>query len=281
MKKILLFILIFLSAVLILIGASCGEKQPSVSPSEVVDIYIKSTLGGLPGANLDYELAKQHMTLEFRKEFIDASFVPISYCIQNGPDDIRIDSENISDNTAKVRVSGKYGDWQDMWEFGLVIQEKEWRIEKIICAPFPVVYNNSKYGFSFEYPETWYVLKDYDSEVIYLGSKNEDVDKAFINTQGARIEIYVLEWEGASSLEEWLGRSKVPGEPLKREEIEVAGYRALQDEHPPLRESQGNLINVYIAGDNQVIQVDYFGKDPDYYVEIRNLFRLLESFKFN
>ncbi|MFW6149838.1 MAG: hypothetical protein ACOC6D_08265, partial [Atribacterota bacterium] len=280
MKKILLLPAALMLITLILIGGGCGKKQPTISPREAVDIYLKSTLGTIPEADIDYDLAKQYMSAELKQEFSDPSFIPRSYCIQDGPSEVRIDSEETSNNIAEVIVSAKYGEWQEMWKFKLIIEQEEWKIDEIVCAPFSVSYTNNKYGFSFDYPETWYLAEN-SPEVIYASNIQEDLDQNFSDPKGIRMEVYVLDWKGTSSLEQWRKRSKLAQEPLKREEIKIDGYRALQDEYSPMNKSQGNLISVYVAGENYVIKLNYYGRKTDYYMELSNFMRTVNSFRFN
>ena len=249
MKKTTLFITILLLAGLVLIGASCGggdkngsengdknggEETP-VAPKEIANLYMKSTLGTLSDSNIDYDLAKQQMTSEFRKQFTNPSFIPMSYCIQDGPEKVRIDSENISNDTAKVRVSGFYTEWQDMWEFSLIKQEGEWKIEKISCAPFSIVYTNTKYGFSFEYPEKWYLEDNPEFGNVFLGSKEEEAPMGGVSL-GARIEIFIMENTENLGLKEWIswmhseGGTELTGESavVDRKEITVGGAKAIK-----------------------------------------------------
>ncbi len=269
---------------LILIGGGCRQnKKPSASPSEAVDIYTKCTLGSIsscPDSDNPYSVAKQYLVSGLQEELNTPGFIPMSYCIQDGPSEVRIDSEKISNNIAEVIVSAKYGEWQKMWKFKLIIEQREWRIAEIICAPFPEIYANIEYGFSFEYPETWY-LGENSPEVIYLCNIQEDLDQNFLNPKGVRTEIHVFDYEGASSLEQWISRSKLAQEPLNREEINIDGYRALQDEYSPINDSQGNLISVYIAGENHIIQLKYYGQKDNYYMQLSDFMRLVDNFKFD
>ena len=287
-----LLITILLLAGLVLIGASCGKgdkngdenggKETIATPSEVVNLYMKSTLGTLPDSNIDYDLAKQQMTSEFREQFTNPSFIPLSYCIQDGPEKVRIDSENISNDTARVRVSGFYTEWQDMWEFGLVIQESEWKIKDIICAPFSTTYTNTKYGFSFEYPEKWYLEDNPEFGNVFLSSKEEEAPMGGVSL-GVRIEIFIIENTENLGLEEWIswihseGGTELTGESavVDRKEITVGGVKAMQEEYVT------PSITVYLAKDNYIIQINYTGRDPDYYTEMRSFNNLLDSFEFN
>lgn len=108
---------------------------PTVTPTKVVNTYMKYTMGTIPGAEVDYEAAKEYLTQNMLDQFTDITFVPLSYCVQLGPDDVNVKSENIVGQMATVRVSGQYGtdDFTDMWNFSLVVQNNEWRIDEIEC----------------------------------------------------------------------------------------------------------------------------------------------------
>ncbi len=102
-----------------------------------VNNYIRFTLGSVPGTQVDYEMAKEYLTPDLRSQFTSPMFIPESYCIQDGPDDFRIESIMIDkeNGLAKVVIKTKYGqeDWQEMWEFDLVNQEENWKINNITC----------------------------------------------------------------------------------------------------------------------------------------------------
>ena len=104
---------------------------------DIVDTYIKLTLGGLPGSNIDYEMAKTLMTPDFASEFTTPMFIPATYCIQDGPEDIRITGVSFNEdmNWAEATVVGAYhGGWQDMWKFTVVPVEGDgWLINEIEC----------------------------------------------------------------------------------------------------------------------------------------------------
>lgn len=116
-------------------------KKPTVIPSEVVELYMTFTLGTIPGSSVDYDLARQYLVPELQARFDEPGFIPLSYCIQDGPDNVKIESEKISDSTSTVRVSAQYGadfgnPFEDMWDFKLVIQDNEWKIRDIVCLTY-------------------------------------------------------------------------------------------------------------------------------------------------
>ncbi len=108
---------------------------PSSSASEVVDDFTKYTLGTIPDASLDYEAAKLLMTSTYRSQFTDDSFIPITYCIQQGPDSIQILAETIMGDAMSVEVQGSWGGSDGTtWDFILVNDGSGWKIDQIICS---------------------------------------------------------------------------------------------------------------------------------------------------
>jgi hypothetical protein len=113
------------------------RQQPTTtveSPRQVVNNYLLSTLGSIPGAYVDYEYAKTYTSYEIAQKLNDSSFVPRSYCIQDAPEDVVITSEYIDGMEAYVIVDANYGgDSTPMWEFILVSGEEGWKIWSIEC----------------------------------------------------------------------------------------------------------------------------------------------------
>ena len=103
---------------------------------QIVTAYMGYTLGTIPDASIDYDKARELLTPELMTEFRNATFVPTSYCIQDGPDDVRIFSSeyNKEMNWVEVVVEGKYGEWIQMWQFKIVpIEGDDWLIYEINC----------------------------------------------------------------------------------------------------------------------------------------------------
>lgn len=125
-------------------NSSAAEEEstkPSQKASKVVEEFMSCTLGTIPqkcsSDNKD-EVAKKHLTLEMRTDYNSSGFIPTTYCIQEGPNDVRIDSEYEDGGFAYVMVSAKYGsdDFQPFWNFILVVQDGEWKIKEIQCLNF-------------------------------------------------------------------------------------------------------------------------------------------------
>jgi len=132
---IAIIILLAITALVYFIYPRPDELSPEDRISSVVETYIYSTLGTLPSSDVDYDKAKALLSPGLREKFQDPSFVPQSYCIQDGPGLIGISSIDIGNSSeAKVVVKGRYEEWQEMWEFKLMSTEKgNWLIDEINC----------------------------------------------------------------------------------------------------------------------------------------------------
>jgi len=151
MKKTFTSILMLLALTILLTGASCTKNKnvntnaPIAPPlgndigmdsSEVVELYMHFTLGSIPGASVDYDEAKKYLTDDLKAQFTNPMFVPTSYCMQDGPDDVRIASDDLGGGSIEVVVEGQYGGtWQEMWQFSLVPDKPNlsWLISEIKC----------------------------------------------------------------------------------------------------------------------------------------------------
>lgn len=115
-------------------ASTTPTTQVSESPDQIVLKYIKYTLGGIPGATIDYNAAKNLVSYELAQQLSDSSFVPLSYCIQNGPDDVKVSLDSNSGTVAYVTASANYGGtWDKMWEFEVVNGSNGWKIKYIKC----------------------------------------------------------------------------------------------------------------------------------------------------
>lgn len=106
------------------------EKEPTVTPTKVTKNFMLATLGTLPGAKVDYDLAKTYLSDKLKVQFTEDAFVPEFYGIQQGPDDYDMKAENISNDTASVKVDAKYGTTMQSWAFILVKEGGEWKIDE-------------------------------------------------------------------------------------------------------------------------------------------------------
>jgi len=110
--------------------SSQTEKEPAVSPTDVAEDFILSTLGTVPGAKIDYEKAKTYMSEELKTQFTEDAFIPQFYGIQQGPDDYEMKLETTNEDTASVKVDAVYGTMMQSWAFVLVKEADEWKIDE-------------------------------------------------------------------------------------------------------------------------------------------------------
>jgi hypothetical protein len=111
---------------------STTMETTALSPSKVIDSYMKATLGMIPGADIDYDHARTLMTTSYAAEFTDSMFVPTSYGMQDGPDSVEITDEEILTDTATVTVLGHWGpDNQMYWMFELEKEAGDWKLNFI------------------------------------------------------------------------------------------------------------------------------------------------------
>ena len=111
-----------------------SDEDPSglPSPTDVVDEFIRVTLGTVPGAAVDDDRARVLMTVAYANEFASPEFVPITYGIQEGPTGYEIAAEEVSGSTASVTVLGYWGaDPGRQWRFVLEEEAGLWRVADI------------------------------------------------------------------------------------------------------------------------------------------------------
>jgi hypothetical protein len=116
------------------------DTTPVISTTAAKNIvmnYMKNTLGTIPGANINYDSAKDYLTPDLEAEFTTPMFIPASYCIQDGPENVKITESDYDEdhNWIDIVVQGQYGDeWMDMWDFVVVpVEGDKWMINEIKC----------------------------------------------------------------------------------------------------------------------------------------------------
>ena len=110
------------------------SQSGELNPYQVVTKYFESMMGSIPGGEYNPKVAKKYTTSKLASQLENPSFAPTSFCIQDGPSDIRIDTGKINKKDATVKVSAKYGgEWKQLWEISLVLQKGEWKVAKIKC----------------------------------------------------------------------------------------------------------------------------------------------------
>lgn len=101
-----------------------------LTPDEVVQTFMYSTLGTLPGAGIDYDLARSYMTDGLKSQYSGDSWVPDFYGIQDGPTSVKFISENISGDLATVRYDPSWGEMGLGWAFILENVDGQWLISE-------------------------------------------------------------------------------------------------------------------------------------------------------
>lgn len=119
------------------------KDKSTKKASKVVEEFMACTLGTIPNKcptdNKD-KTAKEHLTMGMRADYNSDTFVPYNYCIQQGPDNVKIISETESSSFAYVTVSAKYGsdEYVPSWMFTLIKQDGEWKIKAIQCLRYDI-----------------------------------------------------------------------------------------------------------------------------------------------
>jgi hypothetical protein len=106
---------------------------PQTGPEVVVENFLNSSLGTLPGSRVDYDKAWTYLGNNLKALYPDGSYLPLLLCIQDGPSAVDI-SEPAFMDMAYVNVLANYGgSWINMWEFELQEIGGLWQIEEIRC----------------------------------------------------------------------------------------------------------------------------------------------------
>jgi hypothetical protein len=111
---------------------STTTETTTLSPTKVVETFMKATLGSIPGALIDYDLARTLMTTSYAAEFDTPMFIPQAYAMQDGPDSYEVTNEEILADTATVTVLGHWGTTNQMyWMFELEKEAGDWKLNFI------------------------------------------------------------------------------------------------------------------------------------------------------
>jgi len=105
-------------------------SQPTQSPKEVVEMFMNATLGTLPNAEINYDLAQSCLTDKLKSQYSGESWVPGFYQIQDGPTSVRYISQYISGDSATVRYDPSWGEMGLGWAFTLEKVDNKWLISE-------------------------------------------------------------------------------------------------------------------------------------------------------
>jgi len=109
---------------------SSEVSQPVESPRQVVENFMKYTLGTLPDAEINYQLAKNYLTDSLKAQNSSESWVSQFYGIQDGPTSVKFISQNISGDSATLRYDPSWGEMSLGWAFSLTKIDNEWKISQ-------------------------------------------------------------------------------------------------------------------------------------------------------
>lgn len=122
-------------------NSSSPSTTGTKSSKEVVTDFMNCTLGTIsgkcPSSDKD-KAASGYLAEELQVKYNTEDFIPTTYCIQDGPGSVRIDSATEAGGYAYVLVSAKYGtdDYQPFWNFVLITENGQWKIKEIQCLNF-------------------------------------------------------------------------------------------------------------------------------------------------
>lgn len=99
-------------------------------PTQIVENFMKHTLGTIPDASLDFTAARNLATQSISEKYPDdVSFAAQFYGIQDGPTKVEAVDENITDSgTATVKVNAFWNEMGLGWVFYLDRINGEWLI---------------------------------------------------------------------------------------------------------------------------------------------------------
>lgn len=109
--------------------ATSSAAQTTQTPTEVAENFMKATLGTLPDAKIDLELARSYLTESLKTQNTGEVWVPEFYEIQDGPTSVKFISQNITDDYATVRFDPSWDDISLGWAFTLKKVGNVWLID--------------------------------------------------------------------------------------------------------------------------------------------------------
>lgn len=99
------------------------------APVDITEQFMLATLGTLPGADVDYDEAKELSSADLLSRWSGDYFVPQFYGIQNGPDTFEVKYQATRGDESIVRVDVLYGEMMQAWAFGLVYEGGSWKVD--------------------------------------------------------------------------------------------------------------------------------------------------------
>lgn len=117
------------------------SSKPSVTPTkattapqavesskQVVENFMKYTLGTLPGAEVNYDKARAYLSDNMKAQYPGDNWVQKLYQIQDGPTSVKFISENPSEDSVVIRYDPSWGEMSLGWSFTLEKDNNVWFI---------------------------------------------------------------------------------------------------------------------------------------------------------
>jgi flagellar basal body-associated protein FliL len=109
--------------------SSSKASEPQVSPQKVVENFMNYSIGTITTASLNFDKARSYLRDDLKAEYSDDNtFAARFFGYQDGPTSVEIVSENISGDTAAVKVNAFWGEMGQGWAFSLVKVDNQWLI---------------------------------------------------------------------------------------------------------------------------------------------------------
>jgi len=97
---------------------------------QAAENFMKLTLGTLPGAQVDYEKAREYLSDTMKVQYSGDGWVPRFYGIQDGPDSVSFISENPTEDGVVLRYDAIWGQEVGLgWAFTMVKDNNKWYID--------------------------------------------------------------------------------------------------------------------------------------------------------
>jgi len=143
-------------------------------------------------------------------------------------------------------------------------------------------YENTNYGYSFQYPDNWNMRGSAQSDVLqFFTSENPPGDGGL--PDGIKMEVMVMENYDNLDLDTWVQQMTtggMGGDEIMKEESKVDGVRAIRVTSEPMFEEEGQPIEIYMQKDGNIMLMQYMGSEPDYRDNIGGFETVLSSFSF-
>ena len=146
-------------------------------------------------------------------------------------------------------------------------------------------YINTKHNYSLQYSHDWNIIGDPDDDILMFYNTESPSGDGGIPA-GVKVDVMVLENHDNLNLETWVGQlyqRDLEQEVLTQENVTVSGIKAIRRTVSPffVDLDEGTPISVYFMKENNIVMINYLGREPDYSEQIGNFELILSTFNFN